>query len=190
MNIQNINITENEYDKLIKRVEFFDNTRNNLLTFSFTAVLTVLGVAMTINMDISSSWMCLIPFFLIIPFAARISYYRLASAHIGSFLRKYAQADMKFEAGADTVSENKCKRYNLIAWLVNHEMVLLGVATSCTFYFKYINNIDTWKPGNYIGLIVPLVLIIVVYLVSNATYDYKKLVGDFMCEWDKYSKSM
>ena len=78
------NITEKEYDKLIKRLEFYDSMRNNLLTFSFTAVLTVLGVAMTMNMDSNSSWMCLIPFFLIIPFAARIAYYRLASAHFGS----------------------------------------------------------------------------------------------------------
>ena len=35
-------ISEKEYDKLIKRLEFFDTMRNNLLTFSFTAVLAIL----------------------------------------------------------------------------------------------------------------------------------------------------
>lgn len=39
-------IAEKEYDKLIKRLEFYDTMRNNLLTFFFTAVLAVLGVAM------------------------------------------------------------------------------------------------------------------------------------------------
>lgn len=32
---------------------------------------------------------------------------------------------MKFEIGAETVKEGKCKHYNLIAWLVNHEMFFL-----------------------------------------------------------------
>lgn len=186
--MQITSITEKEYDKLIKRLEFFDTMRNSLLTFSFTAVLTVLGVAMTMDMDFISSWICLLPFFLIIPFAARISYYRLASAHINSFLKKFAQADMKFEIGTNVVSEKRCKRYNLIAWLVNHEMVLLGLATSCTFYFKYVNSIDAWVPWNYIGLIVPMALIVVVYLVVNATYNYKKLMNDFSNDWDVYSK--
>lgn len=84
-----VRITNKEYDKLIKRLEFFDTMRNNLLTFSFTSVLTVLGVALAIDMDSLSAWICLIPFLLIIPFTARISYYRLASAHITSFLKKW-----------------------------------------------------------------------------------------------------
>lgn len=45
-------------------------------------------------MDSISAWICLIPFLLIIPFTACISYYRLASAHINSFLRKFGQKDM------------------------------------------------------------------------------------------------
>lgn len=49
--MQEVQITDKEYDKLIKRIEFFDAMRNNLLTFSFTSVLTVLGVALAIDMD-------------------------------------------------------------------------------------------------------------------------------------------
>ena len=115
-------IKEKEYEKLVKRIEFFDSMRNTLLTFSFTATLAVLGLAISEAMDARGSWICLIPFFLIIPFSARISYYRLASAHINSFLRVYAPLSMKFEIGAETVKEGKCKHYILIAWLVNHEM--------------------------------------------------------------------
>ncbi len=89
-------------------------------------------------MDSISAWICLIPFLLIIPFTACISYYRLASAHINSFLRKFGQKDMQFELGANVVNEGKCTCYSLIAWLINHEMVLLSVAISGIFYFKYI----------------------------------------------------
>ena len=81
-------VSDREYSKLIKRLEAINSTRNSLLTFSFTAVLTVLGIAIADDMDSISAWLCLIPFLLIIPFTARISYYRLASAHINSFLKK------------------------------------------------------------------------------------------------------
>lgn len=81
-------VSDREYSKLIKRLEAINNTRNNLLTFLFTAVLTVLGIAIANDMDSISAWICLTPFLLIIPFAARISYYRLASTHINSFLKK------------------------------------------------------------------------------------------------------
>ena len=79
-------VSDREYSKLIKRLEAINSTRNSLLTFSFTAVLTVLGIAIANDMDSISAWLCLIPFLLIIPFTARISYYRLASSHINSFL--------------------------------------------------------------------------------------------------------
>ena len=180
-------VTDKEYDKLIKRLEFFDTMRNNLLTFSFTAVLTVLGVAMTVDMDSKGSWICLIPFFLIIPFAARISYYRLASAHINSFLKEFAQVDMGFERGTEDVPESICKGYKLLAWLVNHEMVLLGMATSCTFFFKYFISIDGFKPRNCIGILVPVILTIIVYKISHSTYDYQELKTNFSVKWREYA---
>lgn len=45
--MKQIEISDKEYEKLIKNLEFFDTMRNNLLTFAFTAVLTTLGVALT-----------------------------------------------------------------------------------------------------------------------------------------------
>ena len=187
--MQEVQITDKEYDKLIKRIEFFDAMRNNLLTFSFTSVLTVLGVALAIDMDSISAWICLMPFLLILPFTARISYYRLASAHINSFLRKFGQKDMQFELGANVVNDGKCTCYDLIAWLVNHEMVLLSIATSGIFYFKYIILIKEWKLGNYISLLIPLILICFDFIIANSTYNFKKLLDRFSAEWDKYADS-
>ena len=177
------------YDKLIKKLEFFDVTRNNLLTFSFTSVLAVLGVALGIeNMSYFSVWICLIPFFLIIPFAARISYYRLASSHINSFLKELNPTNMKFENGTNEVKENKCKHYNLIAWLVNHGMVFLGIATCFIFYFRYINIVEEWKFLNFIALIIPLMFTAFVYFISDATYSYSALMDKFINEWNEYAK--
>jgi len=36
-----VNISDVEYGKLVSRLEFHDTMRNNLLTFSFTAVLAI-----------------------------------------------------------------------------------------------------------------------------------------------------
>ena len=167
-------IKEKEYEKLVKRIEFFDSMRNTLLTFSFTATLAVLGLAISEAMDTRSSWICLIPFLLIIPFSARISYYRLASAHINSFLREYAPLSMKFEIGAETV---------------NHERFFLVRASTCTFYVIYLLSIEKWELPSYLGIIIPIVLNFIVYVISDSAYNYNRLVKEFSEEWKKYKCS-
>lgn len=184
--MREIQITEVEYNKLIQRLEFFDTMRNQLLIFSFTSVLTILGVAIGININSTNVWVCLVPFLLIIPFAARISYYRLASAHINSFLKRFAQRDIQFELGTNIVIEGRCKHFKLIAWLVNHEMVLLGIATSCVFYFEYIVVVKNFIFWNYIILIIPLIFNWIIYIITDSTYSYKDLMNNFLSEWDKY----
>lgn len=179
-------IDSTEYDKLIKRIEFFDVTRNNLLSFSFTAVLAALGATLIVENEFISSLICLVPFFLIIPFAARISYYRLATAHISSFLRVFAKNKMKFEIATKEVPEGKCKHYKLISWLVNHEMFLLGLACSCTFYIKFLNCIQTWNLWDCIIMIVPVLLNIMVFTLSNATSDFAMLITKFSDDWLVY----
>jgi hypothetical protein len=184
--MREIQITDKEYDKLIKRLEFFDTMRNNLLTFSFTSVLAVLGVALAMDMNSISAWICLIPFLLIIPFTARISYYRLASAHITSFLKSFGKLDMQFELETNIVREGICKHYKLIAWLINHEMVLLSIATSLTFYLAYILSISEWKLYNYISLLIPVILTALVFIIADSTYSYKKLMDDYSAKWEQY----
>lgn len=169
--MKKIEITEKEHNILTQRLEFFDTVRNNLLTFSFTSVLAVLGVALAMELDRISVWICLTPFFLIIPFSARISYYRLASAHINSFLRKFRKEDMQFSIGSEVVSEGICKHYTIIAWLVNHEMVLLGMATTCIFYLKYVLCVETWTKWNYVSLVIPIMLNVFVFIISDSTYN-------------------
>lgn len=182
----NVEVNTKEYEKLIRRLEFFDTMRNNLLTFSFTSVLTVLGVALALDMTSVGACLCLIPFFLIIPFAARIAYYRLASAHINSFLRMFAKDSMQFEIGTSTVTEDNCMFYKNIAWLINHEMFLLSIATSVTFYLKFAVSLDNWTHWYIIELIIPILSSAIVYLLSHSTYSYKKLMEGFEDRWESY----
>lgn len=163
-------ITDKEYEKLVARLAAFDTMRDNLLTFSFTSVLAVLGIIIgSDNPNITAS-VCLIPFFLIIPFAARVSYYRLASAHIGSFLKTFAPEQTVFENGTKLVPEGQCNFFGLIVKLVNYEMVCLALAVDACFYYKYLPNVTVWSLKEYIFMLVPMALTIVVFLISNATY--------------------
>ena len=180
------NISNEEFNKLIKRLEFCDTTRNNLLSFSFTAVLAILGLTINATMDKISSWICLLPYLLIIPFSARISYYRLSSAHINSFLRIFAEDKMKFELGTSLVPEKIFNGYRLISWLVNHEMVLLGVISSLVFGIKYWNCVEVWSAWDCLSLVFAFILIFVVYYITDLTNDYKKLISDYSIKWRMY----
>ncbi len=179
-------ITDKEFDKLIERLIFFDTMRNNLLTFSFTAVLAALGVAVGTEVESLNAWVCLIPFFLIIPFAARISYYRISYAHTVSFLKVFAPEKMIFEGGSSEVHEGQCRFYGLIAWLVNHEMLLLGLATSCIFYFRYVPQVETWGRVEYLSLVVPVLCMLPICLISMSTYKFKDLSDPFITNWKSY----
>ncbi len=70
-------------------VDEITSLRNNLLTFAFTTVLAVIGIAFAnLDKDIPPL-LYLLPHFLIIPFAARITYYRMNHAHKNSFLEAF-----------------------------------------------------------------------------------------------------
>lgn len=187
-------VSEQEYDKLTKQLEFYDTMRNQLLSFSFTAVLTIMGAALAISAENINVWIYLTPYLLVIPFPARISYYRLASIHITSFLKKFAAERMLFEKGTEIVKEGQCKYYKSIAWLVNHEMVMLAATVSIIFYIEYFTFTShtsqqtnhNYSCSNFLAVFIPLVLFLLVYLISNATYNNKILMDCFMKSWNNY----
>lgn len=175
-------LTDQEYEKLVKRLEFNDTMRNNLLTFSFSVVLATLGIALQVELDMGSVWFCLLPFLLIIPFTARISYYRLSSAHISAFLRSNAKNRVLFEKWAQKVSEKDgigCM-YNRIAFLVNHEMVLLAIASGLVFYIQYIPLIKDSHYCAYMGLLAPVPFISLVFAINHSTSDYSGMVYRYL----------
>lgn len=185
-------ITEQEYNKLVQKLDFFETTRNTLLAFSFTSVLAALGVALGTDEKISA-WIFLIPFFLIIPFTARIAYYRMAYAHMITFLKKFAPERTRFEYGVEYVPENHgCSTFpfHLMDWLINHEMLLLGVATDFIFIYKYIAQVEIWNNVAYLGLIVPALCTAIVYILSNAVYSFQKLRTNFKEKWDEYESTL
>lgn len=56
-------MSEKEYDKLYERLIYNLSTRTNLLTFSFTTVSAVLGLAIGLDNESVSPYLFLVPFF-------------------------------------------------------------------------------------------------------------------------------
>ena len=56
-------ISIEEYNKHIDMLKFIDTTRNTLLTFAFTSVLAVVGIAIGTEKEKFNPWLCLLPFF-------------------------------------------------------------------------------------------------------------------------------
>ena len=182
-------ITKEEYNNLITRLQFYDTARNKLLVFSFTAVMTILGVSLQITMNTVSVYICLIPYLLIIPFSARIVYYRIAAAQIGAFLCVCAQEYSQFSIGTKTVREDSAKMYTPIAWLVNHEMTLLGVATGIVYYLKLYDVTSQWNFATYASLLMPIAAVVFIYKLQHSTEKYSDISDHFEEEWKQYKSN-
>lgn len=178
-------VSQEEYEYLISQLNNFTTIKNNILAFSFTASIALLAAAITI-----SPWICIGLFFLIIPFAARVSYYRLASAHINSFLKTFTPERMMFAIGSGTVLEkdglSSDEEYKTIAWLVNHEMLMLSIAITTVFLYLLITQTVVYDICFYLKCCIPILLSIVVLLISNWTYSYKKLSDNYNQKWKDY----
>ncbi len=77
-------MSDKEYDKLYERLNYNVSTRTSLLTFSFTTVSAVLGLAFGLDNENINPYLFLAPFFFIIPFTARsyiIKLFMRISAH-------------------------------------------------------------------------------------------------------------
>lgn len=178
-------ITEEEYSTLVNRLQFNDTTRNNLLTFSFTAVLTFLGVILSITPPVTP-FICLLPYFLIIPFSARITYYRVSSAHIDSFLRCFSPENSVFRWGSTEVREKHNRAYGLIAWLVNHEMVMLSLVVGVAYGYQYCITCGIESAVDVLCALAALPLIGIVYVITDSANNYRALYDLYVPKWYAY----
>lgn len=178
-------ISDVEYTRLINVLDFNDRMRNSLLTFSFTSVLAILGVALGLENEQANVFIYLVPYCLILPFTARISYYRASSAHITSFLETFAPERMIYPQKSYIVLERYGPLFKIVAWLVNHEMVLLSLAAGGVFWAKLEPQTGVWKLTDVLLCAVPVLLTGVVFVISNSTYDFDKLKEIYLPKWKK-----
>ena len=131
-----------ETKRLNEMIKLNHDIRNQMIRFSYTTVFAVLAAALAIK-DVSTplTFLFLMPFSIMIPFQARISYYRLDDAHVRTYLSKFASHHEKYRSFCrkgfyEDLGINRVV-FKAISWLVNHELVVLSLSTIVIFYMKY-----------------------------------------------------
>ncbi len=164
-------------------VDEITSLRNNLLTFAFTTVLAVIGIAFAnLDKDIPPL-LYLLPHFLIIPFAARITYYRMNHAHKNSFLEAFYPngINTQFARGTMFVQERQRQTFRLVSLLVNIEMLILGAACSVLFLVSAYEEAGKIRAISAVSALLPLFIIGVIIYQG---YNYWKIKIRFLHKWE------
>lgn len=187
-------LSPGELSRHMARQEANHRLQKDLMTFAFTATLVVIsaGLGMEIK-SVSTSLIFLMPFLIIIPFQARITYYTLDSAHFRSFIQVFQGEEDRYSwACRECVKEKyglKPRQYSLLALLVNHELALLGLACDAVFGIQLYQLIqihprETWK------IILPSMAAIIATLtviwLCNMTYPYTDTFERYEDKWKEY----
>lgn len=184
----NVVVTETEINSIRSRLESNHRIRNDILTFSFATVIAALGLALGIEqMSVYQTFLLFIPFAIIIPFQARLSYYRLEGAFKTSFLKKHALQYSMLEQKEEKVSEQigiNGIAYSIISWLVNHELLILGAACCTIFWMKYFDGIfERTKTATVIGIGISLLCMFLVWFLGHATKKYGEIIRKYDDQW-------
>lgn len=174
-----------EYEQLCEQMKCDTEIRNNLLTFSFTAVLTVIGIGFAMEPDEVNPIIFLLPFFIIIPFAGRMSYYRIWSAHIKAYLCVYAKELNTYTDNAKKVPIERGVIGKILAVLVNYEMFFLACATSLLFFSKYPVEFENFSVKDWCICSIPVILTAIVFVLITTVFNYKNIRSDYEKEWGK-----
>lgn len=179
-------MTDREHDWCIKMQERNVSTRTSLLTFSFTTVLAILGIALAENESINPMTY-LIPYCLIIPSQARISYYRLIHARIAAYMEIASPRDVKFDVVGENVPEKQTKFFTVIAILVNYEMFILSCTIAFIFYSKFpFPKLNRFTNIDCLMVLLPIILSALVFVIITYAYDYGKWKKRYRTEWEKF----
>ena len=189
MDNQNNNVvTETEINSIHSRIEANHRIRNDILTFAFATVIAALGLALGVGeMSVFQTFLLFIPFVIIIPFQARLSYYRLECAYKTSFLKKYAPQcailDQKAEIASEKIGINGIA-YSIISLIVNHELLILGAACCTIFWMKYFDGIfERTKTATVIGIVISLLCMFLVWFLGHATKKYGEIIRKYDDQW-------
>ena len=180
---------ESEFDILNRRMEKNLEMRHTYLMFAFTtsiaaiAALFVVGFTDIFTYTNISAWICIVPFAVIIPFQARISYSRLSHAKMEAYMVVFYEGKFVFlEKSFDELYGIMGK---IIAVIANYELTLLSIVIDILFVLikVYISNTSFWGMDNIIIFIATLIVF------SLATYSrpYGKFLHKFIINYREIS---
>lgn len=169
---------ENEFDILIRRMEKNLEMRHTYLMFAFTTSIAAIAALFVVGFPNTylSTWICIVPFAIIIPFQARISYSRLTHAKMEAYLLVFYEGKFGFiEKSLDELFGNMGK---FIAIISNHELTLLSVVIDVIYILiKYdISDSDFLS----IDSIIVFLATLIVFALAMYSCPYGKFLNKFV----------
>lgn len=185
--MSNGKVTNEEYEHICETKKCDTEIRNNLLTFTFTAVITFMGFIFASDKELHPI-IYLLPYVVLIPFTGRMSYYRRWSAHMNTFLDVYAPQMRLYTEFCDKVKIETNWMDKILAWFVNYELGVLAVAVMVLFYVKYLKNVCGFSWADWFWMVIPAVCTMIVFALLKSVRDYDRMQQKYVEEWDKWER--
>ena len=169
---------EHEFNILIRRMEKNLEMRHTYLMFAFTTSMAALAVLFVVDFAPNiMPWICIIPFSVIIPFQARISYSRLTHAKIEAYIVLYYPKQFTFLK--KEFNEFSGIPGTIIAVISNYELSLLAFFIDILYVIIKIYII---RAPNFINInsFAMLICTGVVFGLATYSFPYMKFMHKFV----------
>lgn len=167
--------------KINNNMTFLLDTKNKILMFAFTTTLAMFGAALKIESSSVDMYTYTLPFFLLVPFTARITYYRIWKCHQSAYLRVFAH-DRYMQACEHEIPIEKNFIDKLLGLFVNCEMLFLSIGCSMIYYAKNFRYIEC-SLECIILLFIPIAATSLVAVFCFSAYNYSKMYSTYYNKW-------
>lgn len=171
---------KDELSVVIARMDKNLEMRHTYLMFAYTTSAVLLAALFAIESFESLYWLCMLPYAVIIPFQARISYSRISHSRMEAYVKIFYKEDFKFYNRY--VDELQGVGGKIIAILSNYELTLLSIEINICFYalkFRVNGAIDFRLVSSYL----PIAMTLIVAGLAKYTRNYAKFVSKFEAEY-------
>lgn len=172
---------ENEYIHITNLITNLITTKNNLQIFSFTVIVTLIGIVCEFNKRINAFHeafrivLLAFPLLLVIAFSSVISYYKIDESRKKSFLQAYFPEAAKYYAAS-----NYNIRYKIIDALMNSMMFILSVV--CTILLIAFANFKTEHLLIAVPILIAVEIIEICIIIQGSRYGHT--YSKFLRRWE------
>lgn len=173
---------EHEFDILNRRMEKEVEERHVYLMFAFTTTIATIASLFLIDLSNIATWWCIVPFSVIIPFQARISYSRIVYAKMEAYI--YVFYPQKFKFLKRQVKDLRGMIGKFIAVIVNYELALLAISLDILYIILGKKEIEI-KMLLDVDCIVIFIATIIVIALATYTFPYDYFWRKFIREYEE-----
>lgn len=170
------------FAKTSRHIAFLLDTKNKILMFAFATTLAMFGAALKIDACNQDIYLYTLPFFLLLPFSARITYYRIWGCHQQAFLKIFASDKFVFKYNEEEVPIERNFLDKIMGFLVNFEMGFLSIGCLIIYFVRcwkyYVNSIEC-----FLIFSIPIISTILICLFCISAYDYSKMSSAYLGKW-------